>query len=324
MEKKIKILDPTIREAGYLNGFKFSIEEVKSFIDISKRIGTDIIEIGHGLGPGNELPLHSHEEYVYEAKQHDESTSISIFGLAGLCKKTHLQSIIKSGLDVFRVGFVGFENTPFPFREALPLLEEAKKQGLFTCLNVLDTYRIKDKELIEVCNTVAELSPDVIYIVDSSGALTDKEIGKKIEILSEHSDSEIGYHGHDNLRLATYNSVYGAREGCTYLDATFMGMGRGAGNANLEVLIALLERYGMREADFVKLYEASKKVANLFNKDTEILEHATLGYYGVMDYIGDKLDKSDNRAYVEILSKLDKLDTPFIPEEEIKLCHENI
>lgn len=324
MKKEIKILDPTIREAGYLNGFKFSLEEIKTFICLSESIGTDIIEIGHGLGPGNELPLHTHEEYVYEAKQYSRKAKVSVFGMAGLCKKAHLQSIIRTGLDVARVGFVGFENTPFPFKEALPLLEEAKRNGLFTCLNVLDTYRIKNKELIEVCKAVSDLEPDVIYIVDSSGALTDTEIREKISVLSDYSGSEIGYHGHNNLQLATYNSLFSAKEGCTYLDGTFMGMGRGAGNANLEVLLALLARNGMKEVNFANLYEASRQVANLFNKETDLLDYTTLGFYGVMDYIGDKLDRSDAKNYIKILSRLDKLDTPFVPDEDLKLCHENI
>jgi 4-hydroxy 2-oxovalerate aldolase len=83
---------------------------------------------------------------------------------------------------------------------------------------------------------------DVIYIVDSFGSLYPKQIENLAKIYKEYADKGgkiLGMHAHNNQQLAFANTLEAVGDGVDWLDATYAGMGRGAGNCPMENLLGL-------------------------------------------------------------------------------------
>jgi len=81
-----------------------------------------------------------------------------------------------------------------------------------------------------------------VYVVDSFGALYSEEIQFLVETYQKYiKTKEIGVHGHNNQQLAFANTIEGIIRGANFLDGTLYGLGRGAGNCPLELLLGFLK-----------------------------------------------------------------------------------
>ena len=84
------------------------------------------------------------------------------------------------------------------------------------------------------------LQVDVIYLVDSYGSLFPEnaaELAKKYLEYGEKYKKKIGFHGHNNQNLAFANTIETLSYGVSYVDATALAMGRGAGNCAMELML---------------------------------------------------------------------------------------
>ena len=94
--------------------------------------------------------------------------------------------------------------------------------------------------------------------MDSAGALLIDDVRRRVAALVEGTGMAVGYHGHENVSLGVANSIAAVEEGATILDGTARGFGAGAGNTQLEVLVAVLQRLGHETGiDLYKLLEAA-------------------------------------------------------------------
>jgi 4-hydroxy 2-oxovalerate aldolase len=94
--------------------------------------------------------------------------------------------------------------------------------------------------------------------MDSAGAYLPSEVAEKIKALVEGLKVPVGFHAHNNLGLAIANSLTALESGAKILDGTARGFGAGAGNAQLEVLVAVLEKLGYQTGiNLYKMLDAS-------------------------------------------------------------------
>lgn len=85
-----------------------------------------------------------------------------------------------------------------------------------------------------------------VYAVDSAGGMTPVETAGYVGAAKDACDTNVGFYGHDNLRLAIANSIAAGEAGASFVDGTLHDIGRSAGNAPTEVLAAAFERLGMK------------------------------------------------------------------------------
>lgn len=97
--------------------------------------------------------------------------------------------------------------------------------------------------------------------MDSAGASLPNEVKLKVSVLVEGLKVPVGFHAHNNLGMAIANSLTAIGRGATMIDATTRGFGAGAGNTQLEALVALLHKIG---------YETGLDLRQLL-KNTEII-----------------------------------------------------
>jgi 4-hydroxy 2-oxovalerate aldolase len=106
-------------------------------------------------------------------------------------------------------------------------------------------------ELKEGLAMLARSEAQAIYVVDSFGALYSEQVHRLVKKYLRHAKAhgmEVGMHAHNNLQLAYANTIEAIVLGANYLDATMAGLGRGAGNCPMELLLGFLHnpKYDLR------------------------------------------------------------------------------
>jgi len=112
--------------------------------------------------------------------------------------------------------------------------------------------------LVEEAQKMELYGAEGIIIMDSAGAYLPSDVHEKISALVNGLKVPVGFHAHNNLGMAVANSITAIESGAKILDATARGFGAGAGNTQLEVLVAVLEKMGcVTGIDLYKMLDAS-------------------------------------------------------------------
>jgi len=125
---------------------------------------------------------------------------------------------------------------------------------------------------------------DYINLADSAGYLMPEGVKERIEAVVAAVNIPVGFHAHNNLALAMANSMVAVEAGATYLDGTLRGLGAGAGNTQLEVLVGVLNRREIGTGvDFYRLMDLAQDVAEPLMQRPQIVDSGSLmlGYAGV-------------------------------------------
>ena len=127
--------------------------------------------------------------------------------------------------------------------KGLDLVKRSKDLGYQTTINIMACSAAIETELIETLQQIDKADEvDYLYFVDSFGAFYSEQITSYLQLYKEHAPSkELGFHGHNNQQLAFSNTQQVIIDGVNLLDATINGIGRGAGNCNLELLLNFLK-----------------------------------------------------------------------------------
>ena len=127
---------------------------------------------------------------------------------------------------------------------AIEMIEDAKAKGYEVTCNIMAISNAKESDIDQALEMVGQSSADGIYIVDSYGSLYPEQIrsiSDKYMDVAEKYGKYIGMHAHNNQQLAFANTIEATARGVSLLDATMMGMGRGAGNCAMELLLSFLK-----------------------------------------------------------------------------------
>ena len=259
-KENIKVFDCTIRDGGLVNNFFFSDEFVKAIYQACVKSGIDYIE----LGKNNSPKIMSEEEYGpwNFCKEEDlrrivgdkkENIKIAVMSDIGRVRKEELLPKSESVVDMVRIATYVHQ-----IHEAVELIEEAHKKGYETTVNIMAISKAFDDEIDEVLELVSKSPVDVIYIADSFGSFYPEQIKKLTHKYLEYAvkfNKKVGIHAHNNMQLAFANTITAAKSGASFLDATISGLGRGAGNCPLELLIGYLQSSKYKLEPLLKVIE---------------------------------------------------------------------
>lgn len=242
--RQVEILECSLRDGSYAIDFNFTSSDTELLVNKLSTIGFNWIEIGHGFGMGAELAgkgaMPNNDLALLKAARECTSAKIGMFYIPELSSKEQLLAAAENGLDFVRIGANATEATT-----AFSQLSYAKKLGLTVGMNFMKSYAVSAKEFGTLSRQAVECGADIIYLVDSVGGMTPWEVEEYFSETKKNCRCEMGFHGHDNLKMAVANTLKAHECGARFLDATIMGIGRGAGNAASEALACLLEDSGV-------------------------------------------------------------------------------
>ena len=99
--------------------------------------------------------------------------------------------------------------------------------------------------------------------MDSTGTYLPSDVEERVGLLVDVLDIPVGFHAHNNLNYAIHNSIVAIQNGATYIDACIRGFGAGAGNAPLEILLPVLDKYGYSvDINFNQIIKEADNVLN--------------------------------------------------------------
>lgn len=244
-DKKIKILDTTIRDGSYAIHFQFTPIDTGFLCKALEDAGVGYIEIGHGLGLGANRRYKSSsftdEEYLESAAGSVKNSKVGMFFIPGIGNVSDIKKAAGLKMDFIRIGTDINE-----FASAEKYVKLAKSLDLEVCVNLMKSYLLPPEKFGKISVLAKKFGADVIYVVDSAGGMLPEDVEAYVKAcVREGSGLKIGFHGHNNLGLANANTLAAYESGALYLDSSLRGIGRSAGNAATEMLAAILAKRGI-------------------------------------------------------------------------------
>ena len=246
--EEIKVLDCTIRDGGLINNYQFSEDMVKACYHAACEAGVDIFEIGKKLSDSSDFPRDEYGPWnfcdddlikkVYDSYDGESRPLMAVMFDVGRVDVSTLQKRDDTAFDMVRTACYASD-----VDKGIDLAKRSKDLGYETTINIMAPSVAIETELIEgleAVNGAAEV--DYLYLVDSFGAFYSEQVSAYIELYKKYApDKELGFHAHNNQQLAFSNTQQAIIDGVNLLDATVNGIGRGAGNCNLELLLNFLK-----------------------------------------------------------------------------------
>jgi 4-hydroxy 2-oxovalerate aldolase len=171
-------------------------------------------------------------------------------------------------------------------------------------------HRASPEKLLEQAKIMQDAGADVVYCVDSAGALTTKTVRDRVECLVAGLDVPVGLHAHENLSMSVANSLTALDSGALHIDACTAGSGAGAGNCPTEVFVAVCDRMGLDTGvDTMTMVDVAEDVVRPAMNRPQVVDRAALilGYAGVYSSFmlhAERAAKRYNVPQKEILMEL--------------------
>ncbi|MES2264497.1 MAG: 4-hydroxy-2-oxovalerate aldolase [Pseudomonadota bacterium] len=267
MGKKILISDPTLRDGNHAVRHQLSRESFISYCQAAEAANVPIIEVGHGNGLGASSMLVGEcrltdDEILTVARQNLHKTRLGIHVIPGFCTiKQNLSRAVDLGVDLFRIASHCTEADITDRHIAY-----ARQAGKEAWGVLMMSHMASAGVLLEEAKKMESYGAEAIVIMDSAGAYFPDDVKERISTLVGGLSIPVGFHGHNNLGMAVINSVTAVNEGASIIDGTIRGFGAGAGNTQLEVLVAVFERLGFETGiDLYKILDAADLAERDFN-----------------------------------------------------------
>jgi 4-hydroxy 2-oxovalerate aldolase len=248
--QSFSILDCTLRDGGYYNNWDFSPEIVQAYLDAMSQAKIDYVELGLRSFPkaGFDGPFaYTTEAFIQSLKLPEGPT----YGVM-IDAKTILESpmSIEDAVDALFIeadhSSIKLVRVAAHFHEvdlSGPIIKALKAKGYIVGYNLMQAGG-KPDEVIEAKAKIATSwqGLDCLYFADSLGNMDAQEVTRIVKALRRQWQGEIGIHTHNNMGEALSNTLTAQRLGVSWLDVTVTGMGRGAGNAQTESLLAVINK----------------------------------------------------------------------------------
>lgn len=264
-DTKLKILDCTLRDGGYYTNWDFNQKVIDAYIGAMNQLPIDYLEVGYrnNLSTGYLGKLGYTPVSVLKRIRENSNKKIAVMLNEKSTLPKDLDKLLKpiQGMaDMIRIAI-----NPDNIDRAIVLAKSVKSYGFEVGFNVMymSTW-LQNESFIKKLKNINGVA-DLFCMVDSYGGVTPSEVKEIISLVRKNTNVPIGFHGHNNLELGLVNTLTAIEEDVDFVDATILGMGRGAGNLKMELLLTYLNKEGL-DVDFNVLGDAVSTIQPLLDK----------------------------------------------------------
>ena len=284
--KKITLHDMTLRDGMHPKRHLMTLEQMKAVAQGLDAAGVPLIEVTHGDGLGGAsvnygFPAHSDEDYLSAVIPLMKQARVSALLLPGIGTVDHLRMAHDLGVHTIRVATHCTEADVSEQHITL-----GRKMGMDTVGFLMMAHMNSPEGLVRQALLMEGYGANCIYVTDSAGYMLPDDVKARLTAVRAalKPETELGFHGHHNLAMGIANSLAAIECGATRIDAAAAGLGAGAGNTPMEVLVAVCARMGIDTGvDLFGIQDVAEDlVVPMMDFPVRIDRDAlTLGYAGV-------------------------------------------
>lgn len=278
LDRKIVISDPSLRDGNHAVRHKLTVEQIAAYCKAADAAGVSIVEVGHGNGLGasslqlGESATPDHLALA-TARANLTKSKLGVHVIPGFATiERDLKPALDSGVDVVRVAS---HCTEADICERHISYSRSMGVEVWGCLMM--SHMISPALLLEQARKMESYGAEGVVFMDSAGHYLPDDARQRVALLADELSIPVGFHAHNNLGLAIANSIAAADAGATLLDGCARGFGAGAGNAQLEVLVAVLERLGYSTGiDIYKILDAADLAEKTLMKEIPVIRSVSV------------------------------------------------
>lgn len=256
--RTIVISDATLRDGNHAVAHQLDVTQIANYCKAADLAGIPIVEVGHGNGLGGSSLLVGEAKVddvtmLKTAREHLKHSKLGIHVIPGFATiNRDLRQALEFGVDVVRVAS---HCTEADITERHIRFCRNEGRSVFGVLMM--SHMVNKETLAEEAKKMEAYGAEAIVIMDSAGFYLPNDVTDRVMYLVNALSIPIGFHAHNNLGMAIANSIAAVDAGALMLDGCARGFGAGAGNAQLEVMVAVLEKLGYKTGlNLYKLLDA--------------------------------------------------------------------
>ena len=292
--EKVNILDCTLRDGGYVNDFTFGKDVISGFLNKIAKTNVECVEIGFLKGDKVDedrtyFPTMESIKNVLDGRKDDK---IKYFVMYDTSSPLDLDKISKyDGTSVDGVRVI-FKNNKID--EGYEACKKFIELGYLVSANFVSTNVYSDEDFAKNIKRFNELDLFSMAIVDTFGSMKNDTFLRYIKVADENMRKDIilTYHGHNNLQQAYQNAISFVNlnlDRTIIIDASVFGMGRGAGNLNIELFAEYLNKTKNKKYHIVPMLE-------IMDEYLQHIYETRFWGYSLPLYISGTLDVHPNYA----------------------------
>jgi 4-hydroxy 2-oxovalerate aldolase len=252
----LKVIDCTIRDGGLMNAHKFEDSVVEAVYKTCVAAGIDYMEIGYKASEklfsreeNGKWKFSSEDDVRRIVGENENESGVKISIMADAERTDYKNDILP--FEQSALGLIRVASYIHQIPAALDIIKDAHDKGYETTLNLMAVTAVPESELEEALETLAGSEVDVMYVVDSFGSLYSEQTAALVKLYMKYMEAagkRVGFHAHNNQQLGYANTIQAIISGAHMVDGSMAGLGRGAGNCQIESLLSFLHnpKYHLR------------------------------------------------------------------------------
>lgn len=304
------LYDVTLRDGNHALRHNLSSKFVADYCNLAEKSGVWAVEVGHGNGLGASSflvgkSLEKDADLLESARLNLNKVKLAVHAIPGFATiDRDLKPALDCGVDIFRIATHSTEATT-----AEKHIDFLRNKGAIVHGVLMMSHMNDIPGLISQARLMLKYGATAVILMDSAGFFIPKDVKERIDAIKNSLEIEVGFHAHNNLGVAISNASGAIESGASIIDGASMGLGAGAGNAQLENIVSNAIRNDLFKKDLSNFLEMSELVEHTFSAKLPQITSSSIqsgmsgvfsGYAPQVKLISEELGISENILWSEV------------------------